>query len=108
MHKKGGGMRTRKLRLPSGRWITVKPSPYRRHWAVLANMPRLDHWPDRDTQDFDPKRSEVFKFIRENCGVNLKTAACILGSANRNGFVRFETETLTWIGTGKKSKAMPA
>jgi len=104
MDKKGGGMRTRKLRLPSGRWITVKPSPYRRHWAVLAKMPRLDHWPDRDHQAFDPKCSEVFKFIMENFGVNLKTAACILGSANRKGYVRFETATHTWTGTGKKGR----
>ena len=70
----------------------------RRYWPLVADMPLLRHWPDRD-QPFDHGRSEVIAFIMARCDVALNTAIRIFDSARRKGVIRFDHETQLWCGT---------
>ena len=69
----------------------------RKYWPLVADMPLLRHWPDRD-QPFDHGRSEVIAFIMACCDVSLKTAIRIFDSARRKGVIRFDHETQLWCG----------
>ncbi len=70
----------------------------RKYWPILAEMPPLSHWPDRD-QPFDHARSEVIAFIMARCDVPQRTAIRIFDSANHRGVIKFDHETRLWCGT---------
>ena len=69
----------------------------RRYWPLVADMPALAHWPDRD-QPFDYANSQVIAFIMARCDVSQKTAIRIFDSANQKGVIRFDQQTKRWSG----------
>jgi hypothetical protein len=69
-----------------------------RYWPIVATMPQLLHWPDRD-QPFDYANSEVIAFITARCGVSQTNAIRIFDSARRKGVIKFDPITKIWCGT---------
>ena len=75
----------------------TRTSPYNHLWPELAYMPELDHWPDRPAP-FDPKRSQVFAYIVEGYGCDLREAECIFRAARHAGAIQFNPTTKHWHG----------
>lgn len=84
-------------KLPDGRWITIRPCPYRIYWPTLERLRPSPHWPDRSAP-FDPVRSEVIGFIVTEFHVSIATARRIFTAANQQGVIVFNAETRLWTG----------
>ena len=74
-----------------------KSDPDVRYWPLLADMPPLSHWPDRNLPYHDD-RSEVLAHIRERFGVSMDLALRIFHYAKYKGVIRFNRETRLWCG----------
>ena len=86
-------------KLPDGRWITVGASPYRQFWPIVATMPSLSHWPNRE-EPFDYAKSEIIRFIMAQCGVPLNVAVRVWNSVRINDVIKFDPELRLWSGVG--------
>ena len=67
-------------------------------WPELAHMPPLSHWPDRP-MPYLAERSEVFTYIVQAYGCDLREAERIFQSARDAGVIRFVSNTKKWRGT---------
>jgi hypothetical protein len=69
-----------------------------RYWPLLADMPVLAHWPNRD-EPFDYARSEVIAWVRDRFGVTMDDAIRIFNYARYKKVVIFDPITKLWCGT---------
>jgi hypothetical protein len=72
-------------------------------WHELAQMPSLNHWPDRPAP-YLAERSRVLAWITRQYRCDLPVAEKIFQSARSKGVIRYNPETRQWCGTkGGKS-----
>lgn len=74
-----------------------KSDPNMRHWPLLADMPPLSHWPDRDLP-FDHANSQVLAYVRDRFGISMDLAIRVFNYANAKKVIRFNRETRLWSG----------
>lgn len=86
----------RPKKLPGGRWVMVTAA-YRPFWPIMAKMPTLSHWPDRNLP-FDYSRSDVIRYTMQHCGVGFAVALRVFDSARNQKVVLFDAASKTWVG----------
>lgn len=73
-------------------------SPFAHLWYDLANMPSLNHWPDRP-KPFQPDHSEVLIWMADQFGCDLHVAGKMFEAARNKQVITFDHNTKLWTGT---------
>lgn len=68
-----------------------------RYWPLLADMPTLSHWPDRN-QPFDHANSQVLAYVRDRFGISTDLAIRVFDYARYKKVICFNRETSLWCG----------
>ena len=76
----------------------VSRSPFAHLWHELANMPRLNHWPNRP-RPYLAEHSEVLNWLADQCGCDLQVAEKIFEAARNKQVITFNPDTRLWCGT---------
>jgi hypothetical protein len=74
-----------------------KSDPDVRYWPLLADMPTLSHWPDRN-QPFDHANSQVLTYVRDRFGISTDLANRVFDYARYKKVIRFDHDTKLWSG----------
>ena len=75
----------------------ITRSPFAHLWPELANMPPLNHWPDRP-EPYLVERSEVINWFIDHYECDLQVAEKIFEAARNKGVITFNPETRLWCG----------
>jgi hypothetical protein len=78
--------------------IRASRSPFAHLWHELANMPPLNHWPDRPLP-YLPDHSEVLNWLADQCGCDMQVAEKIFEAARNKQVITFDPDTRLWCGT---------
>jgi hypothetical protein len=68
-----------------------------RYCPLLADMPTLPHWPDRN-QPFDYANSQVIAYICGRFGIGMDLAIRVFAYASAKRAIRFHRDTGLWCG----------
>ena len=78
--------------------IRTSRSPFAHLWQELANMPTLNHWPDRP-KPYRAERSEVLTWMSDQFGCDLHVAEKIFEAARNKQVITYNQKTRLWTGT---------
>ena len=75
----------------------ISRSPFAHLWHELANMPQLNHWPNRP-RPYQAELSEVLNWLADQCGCDMQVAEKIFEAARNKKVITFNPATRLWSG----------